>query len=195
MTRFQKLAFALLLAFAAVPCRASLIRAFDLTTLCYMSTDVVEAALARHHSAGQEEWQDTFTATVTNSLEGRYHTGDRIKGLELTLYHPAHTGQRCILFTARGSTPPQTITFREMLLVDGRDRVRRYFQFANPGALLAEGYSVSSPSTSSEEPLTNDRAEQKYPTLAEERALIQTKWTAAKKLKVPPYQVLKPTER
>ena len=37
--------------------------------------------------------------------------------------------------------------------------------------------------------------EQKYPTLAEERALIMTKWTESKKLKAPTNQVLHQTVR
>ncbi len=55
MARFQKLLSLLILSSFAAPCQTALIRTFDLTTLCFLSTGVVEARLTRHHLPGQEE--------------------------------------------------------------------------------------------------------------------------------------------
>ena len=196
-----------------VPSRAALIQTYDLTTLCFLSTDVVEARLTRHHLPGQPEWNDKFTATVLNPLEGHFHAGDQIKGLDLSPYDPAGTGQCCILFLAPNTVflpvPPKDAQTRtvDVLLVDSHNRVRRYFQRADPGGLVAEGFTRISLPPSSKRTIThhgsavyiyqenssfteNDAAEQKYPTLAEERRLITSKWAAVKKLKAPPYQVL-----
>jgi hypothetical protein len=79
-------------------CTAALIQTYDLDTLCYMSSDVVVATITRDHVAGQQPWQDRFTATVVDPIEGQYHAGDK-------------------------------------------QHVRRYYQYMDPGGLLAQGYS------------------------------------------------------
>jgi hypothetical protein len=214
MLRFSRLLPLLFLAGFAAPCHAALIQTFDLKTLCFLSTDVVEARLERHHLPGQPEWNDRFTATVLNPLEGRFHAGDQIKGLDLSLYDPARTEQHCILFLAPNTvflpTPPKDAPLRtvDMMLIDSHNRVRRYFQQSDPGGLIAEGFTrISLPPTLKrtiihrhnataslyQENSTfaeNVAAEQKYPTLAEERLLITSRWAGIKKLKAPPYQVL-----
>ncbi len=212
MPRFRDLFAMGFLLFAApfsLPCRAKLLPTYDLATLCFQSTAVVEARIVRHHLSGQEEWKDTFTATVTSPLEGGFHAGDPIFGLDLSLYDPARTGQRCLLFLARdtpaSAEPPRVVS---MLLVDSRSRVRRYYQESNPGGLVAEGFRLVPIAPPSHIKVTrrhghlvysyqendgyveDDSAEPRYPALADERALILTKWTAAKKLKAPPFQVL-----
>lgn len=210
----------------ATPCQAALIRTFDLTTLCFLSTDVVEARLTRHHLPGQEDWKDTFTATVISPLEGNYKAGDRIQRLYLNLYDPASTGQYCLLFLTRKQNdlysleknpPPARLVdmlLIDMLLIDSQSRVRRYFQWENPGGLVAERFVFTEhPPPPSEMKIThshgtlvyvyqehdtfeeNDGAEQRLRPLAEERSLIISKWATAKKLKTPPYQVLHQTER
>lgn len=188
-----------LLLATAFPCQAVLINTYDLTTLCFLSTDVVEARLTRHHLPGQPEWKDRFTATVLNPLEGRFQAGNQIQGLDLTLYDPARTGQQCILFLAPntlfGSAPPKSAPLQavDMVLIDAHSRVRRYFQWSNPGGLRAEGYYEFSydgepyPAMHLGEAVSDKKF---YPALVEERAAIATKWAAAKKLKAPPYQVL-----
>lgn len=218
MPRYRRLPLILPLAvslLAPVPGRAALIQTFDLTTLCFLSTDVVEARLTRHHIPGQEEWKDTFTATVLNPLEGRFHVGDQIKALDLELYDPARTGQHCFLFLAPSEwLQGKPLRAVDMLIIDSQSHVRRYFQQENPGGLVAESFDYTEhPPLPSQIKKThshgvlvysyqanitfeeNDAAEQKFRTLAEERLLIISKWAAAKKLKTPPYQVLHQTER
>jgi len=163
--------------------RAALIPRLDLNSLCYLSTDIVEVTVVRHHTLGQEEWKDTFTAIVTNSLEGKHKAGDQLEPLGLELYSPAQTGQHSILFLAPAgfpfrnqpvkSAPLQVV---DMLLVDNHNSVHRYFQQNNPGGLQADEYFPH----------------RIYPTLAQERIAVVSAWVAAKKLKASPSQVLNP---
>ena len=200
MLRFRN--FFLILLFATVAClprpsRAAIEPTYDLSSLCFMSTDCVEVELVRHHYPGQEEWKDTFTATVLASLEGKYQAKDQIaiSNYPLWLYQPTRTGMRCILFLTRQNlqlSQDASLPLVDMLLIDSHGRVRRYFQVINPGPMRAEGYRFDNQTGQVQE---SDATEQKYPTLAEERALIAAKWVAAKKLKAPPYQVLHHTER
>ncbi len=183
----------LFLASLAAPSRAALIQTYDLTTLCFLSTDVVEARLTRHHLPGQEDWKDTFTATVLNPVEGKYKAGDQISRLDCTLYNPAQTGQHCLLFLTSKQEgqdllgrklPPVRLV--DMLLVDTQSRVRRYFQWSDPGGLAAEGYIPPGL------PEQSGLPQQHFPTLNEARKIIGFKWDAAKRIKTPPYQVLHP---
>ena len=216
MLRFRKLCLLLPTAFLLLPAssRAALISTYDLTTLCFLSTDVVEARLTRHHLSGQEEWKDTFTATVLNPLQGKLKAGDRVSGLDLTSYDPAQTGRRCLLFltpnTLASPSPARAVPRRvvDMLLIDSHDRVRRYFQWSNPGGLVAEGFRLVPVAPPSSKKITrehgalvysyqendgfveDDSAEPRYRTRAEERLLIASRWAVAKQLQAPPYQVL-----
>ena len=214
MPRFRKLtvfsAFLSALALLPRPGSAVFIPTYDLESLCLMSTDVVEATLVRRHVGGQEEWKDTFTATVVSPVAGQCCVGDRIGPLlDLTLYDPAASGQRCILFIAHkqfyfSEQPSETIPPRvtDMLLLDGHNRVRRYFQWSNPGGMVAEGYGDSvylqavktkgGVATSQMKPRQeNDATEQTYPTLAAERSIIAVKWAAVDRLR--PLLAQKPT--
>lgn len=214
MLRFRKLFVFPLLAFLAfLPCPgfAALIYTYDLDSLCYMSTDVVEATLLRRHTSGQEEWKDTFTATVAASIAGQYHVGDKIGLLDLTLYDPAASGQRCILFIARKQfyihlQPSEVIApeVTDMLLIDRRHHVRRYFQWMNPGGLLAEGFSPFPPIHLELVPKhkrshdahwrktvtlvsgtgpEDDSSEQSYPADTKECEIIALKWAAINQLR------------
>jgi hypothetical protein len=188
MLRFRKLYLLLLLASFVLIARtlhAALILRYDLQSVCYMSSDVVEATLVRNHQPGKPVWSDTYTATVLNSLEGKYKAGDQIKRLDLELYSPDQISRHCLLFIApagyldrsqpQKSGPPEVV---DMLLIDNKGFVHHYHQQENPGSLVAD-YSPRS----------------SHPTLAEERILIMSNWTAARKLKAPPpglpYQVLR----
>lgn len=190
MLRFRKLLFLPMLAvlvFLTRPCSAALIPRYDLESLCYLSTDVVEAAIVRHHAAGHPEWEDRFTATVVSALAGKYKPGDKIGSLDLTLYNPNANGQRCLLFLARrdpfSPAPPKSILPHpvDLLLIDGHDRVRRYSQLDNPGGLDAEGYE---PDSSQDQLSPGDLAAQaRFPTLAAERGVIKARWAAADRLR------------
>lgn len=184
----------------AAPTHAALIRAYDLDTLCFMSTDVVEARLIQHHQPNQKQWDGTFTATVLSTLAGKYKAGDQINSLDVELYNPVRAGQRCLLFIARKQfyfaylQPPEAIPpqVTDMFLIDTQNRVRRYFQWSNPGGLLAEGYSISwvFPNINSAKPVAgvekttnSDSRERTYPTFAEERQIVASKWAAVDKLR------------
>ncbi len=174
MPRLRQLLFAALLvlfAFLPRPVSAAPIPRYDLESLCYMSTDVVEATLARHHISGLQESEDQFTATVTTSLVGKYHPGDKIDALSLSLYNPSANGQRCLLFITRKqfqfyalpspAIPPEAV---DMLLIDRHNWVVRYYQRSNPGGLTADNNSKS-------------------PTLYAERSAIAAKWAAVDRLR------------
>lgn len=163
---------------------AALIRTYDLDTLCYKSSDVVVATLTRDHVPGKQPYEDRFTAAVVDPIEGQYHTGDTITSLDLDLYDPAENGQRCILFLQHQemqlhSQTPVAISppwVEDMLLIDSKDHVRRYYQWMDPGGLLAEGYSM--PFGGKPMPNNSDTDEAKYPTLSTERSAIVARWTA-----------------
>ena len=202
MLRFRKLFLLLLLAaFALLPCPSYAFPAptYDLESLCYLCTNVVEATLVRHHTTGQEAWKDTFTATVVNSIIGQYKFGDSTGPFdpsELEMYSPAETGQHCILFLsphaqpsarpAPSGTPYYKDDVVDMLLIDKHGRVRRYYQWSNPGGMIAEGYL---PFLYDGEPHPAmhlgeaDAAEETYPTLAAERRAIVAKWDTVGRLR------------
>jgi hypothetical protein len=185
----------LLAAIAALPnlSRAAIEPTYDLASLCSQSTDVVEARLTCHHQPGQGEWKDTFTATILNSLEGKYKTGDvvPISSYPLWLYVPAQTNPPCLLFLKRQNLQsPQdpSMPLVDMLLIDAHGHVRRYFQQGNPGPMVAEGYTLDNKTGQAEE---NDADETIYTPLADERKMILSKWAAAKKPKASSDKVLK----
>lgn len=153
------------------PVHAALIQRYDLESLCYMSTDVVEATLTRNHITGLQEEDDRFTATVTSSITGKFHPGDKIGDLNLSRYDPNANGQRCILFVARkqfqfhvSPSPACPLKAVDMLLIDSHNRMQRYYQTQNPGGLTAA---------------SNVQA----PTLHAERSAIAAKWAAVDRLR------------
>lgn len=188
MPRFRQL-FSLLIFISAIflslPVHAAFIPRYDLESLCYMSTDVVEATIVRHHVAGHQEWDDRFTATVVRPIAGQYKSGDKIDALDLTLYNPNASGQRCILFLTCKAfqfyvQPSKTIPPRavDMLLVDRHDRVWRYYQWSNPGGLTAAFGPLSSKQVASAADL-----ERHLPMFAAERTAIAAKWLAVDRLR------------
>ncbi len=174
-----------LIAFLESSVHAALIFRYDLQSVCFMSTDIVEATLVRSHQPGKTEWNDTYTATVLSSLEGKHKAGDQIKKLHMQLYSPDQISRHCILFLAPAghldrsqiskTSSPAVV---DMMLIDNKGFVHRYCQQSDPGLLVTD----YSPSHS-------------HPALAAERTLIMSKWATAKKLKVPPpglpYQTLR----
>ena len=172
MPCFRQLLFVPALALFALlprPAHAALTPRYDLESLCYMSTDVVEATLTRYPVAGLQE--DRFTATVISSITGKSHPGDKISDLNLSRYDPHANGQRCILFIAlkqfqfyvspSQACPPEAV---DMLLIDSHNRVQRYYQVQNPGGLTAAN-SVQAPA------------------LRAERSAIAAKWAAVDRLR------------
>lgn len=169
--------------------RAAQIPRPDLARSCFLSTDIVEARLTRTHRAGTPEWADTFSAAVLRPVVGAYVSGRRIRiplADDLSLYDPARTGQRVLLFLARGPSPSQ-IAVVDMRLIDSKGRVRRYFQVSNPGGLRAEGFPLTiigvrpgphGHFTGLLNAAEDDTQETKYPTLAEERRAIAAQWAA-----------------
>ena len=195
MLHFRKLFFILLLPVIVAlpsPSRAAIEFTYDIASVCSQSTDVVEARLTRHQP-GQEGWKDTFTATVLDSLEGKYKIGDfiQISNYPLWLYQPTEINLHCLLFLTRWnlqSPPVASLSMVDMLLIDTHSGVRRYFQQTNPGPMWAEGYSLDKKTGQLKE---NDAEEATYTPLAEERKMILSNWAAAKKLKAPFYKVLR----
>lgn len=138
---------------AASSCRAQdSIYTYDIGSLCYMSTAVVEATIADSHTVKPGALGDGWTATVIVPIEGPYRAGNRIKQLDPGMYYPCKDGQRCILFIStydedslfdgslKRTAPPALV---DMLLIDRASRVRRYYQsVAAPGPLIASGYHV-----------------------------------------------------
>ena len=186
MLRVQKilpLVLVALLVTAPLPSHAALIPTYDVDSLCYMSTDVVEAALNWHQEAGQSLWQHTISATVLDSIAGQYHPGDVIPALKVDSRDPAVIGRHCIVFISRRRftfylQPSEAIapSVTDVLLVDRRGHVRRYFQWGDPGGFVAEGFT---PPGDAED----DSAEQSYPTLAQERKIIAARWSAVDRLR------------
>ena len=164
---------------------AALIPRYDLQSVCYMSTDIVEATLVRCHQPGKPAWSDTYTAAVLNSIEGTYKAGDQIKRLDMEQYSPDQISQHCILFVAPAgrfssgspvkNAPPQVV---DMMLIDHKGSVHRYYQQSDPGLLVADY-----------------RPHQKHIAFAEERTAIMAAWVSAKNLQAPPrglpYQILR----
>ncbi|MGI4790022.1 MAG: hypothetical protein ACRYFS_14370 [Janthinobacterium lividum] len=204
MPRFQRFSVLPLLAILAlVPYTtyAFPLPTYDLESLCYLSTDVVEVTLTRRHVAGQENRKDVFTATVIASIAGKHLSGDPIGPFDpadLDRYGPATTGQHCIMFLAPHAqssarpAPPSAPYYKDsvedMLLIDGHGRVRRYYQESDPPEEIkkAEGYVTF---FYDGDPLhkshfaEDDTKEQTYPTLMSEQSVIMANWAKANSLR------------
>jgi hypothetical protein len=148
-------------------------RTYDLTSLVYLSTDIVVANLS-------EDPQHQFTATVTETLYGRLHPGDKLFTLTpfLTFFSPMQDGMRVILFL--DSRPqhydflykelaksPYAIPPSGVYLIDEYGHVHGYVQTDNPGPYVAWGYGseLQRKIPSKEEDLA-------FPSLDEEKSLI-----------------------
>lgn len=187
MLHFCKFFLVLLFATIALlprPSSAASIPTCDLDSLCYMSTDVVEANFVWQRPPGQPKGNYVWEAVVVDPIEGQYHAGDVIGSADFGLYKPPPLGPRTILFVARKQFyvhwyPSETVAPQVVgiLYTDSHNHIRRYFQWGDPGGLVAEGYMPQGV------PEQNGLPEQHYPTLAEERATIASKWTAIDRLR------------
>ena len=180
MPYFRQLLFLPVLALFALlprPVHAALIRTYDLESLCYKSTDVVEATFVRQKQAdGNYEW----VAVVVDSIAGGYRPGDVIMPVSIGLLSPPPFGPCVIVFIARHpSYGPQRQDWAQVvdtLYTDRKNHVRRYYQWNNPGGQEAEGYSPPGI------PDAGD-SEANYLTLVVERPLIAAKWAEVDKLR------------
>jgi hypothetical protein len=119
---------------------------YDLDSLVYLSTDIVVAAIAK-------DPHGNFTATVTETLHGSLHAGEKLDALTpfLMFFQPLNDGQKAILFLDR--RPRQYDFFHQdaakstfavapsgVYLIDQYGHVHQYFQQNNPGPYVAQGY-------------------------------------------------------
>jgi hypothetical protein len=120
---------------------------YDLDSLVYLSTDIVVAKISVDAQKG-------LSATVTKSLYGSLHSGDRVEQLSpfLSFFRPMEDGMNVILFLDRRphtydfihsdvtkalfAVPPSGVYF-----IDNEMHVHQYYQQSNPGPYVAQGYS------------------------------------------------------
>ena len=149
---------------------------YNINSLCYISTDVVEVSLARHQAANRFA-EDTFTATVLETLGGDYKVGDTIELPYPQVPLPLYPCSLCILFIARKqfqpnfqdgkAIPPQV---NEVMPVDVLNHVHRYSQW----------WSLLSVAGSKPE---DDPDEQRYPQLKDECRTIKSRWAAVNQVR------------
>lgn len=153
--------------------RAMDMRTYDLTSLVYLSTDIVIANLS-------EDPQHQFTATVTETLYGSLHPGDRLTTLTpfLTFFSPMQEGMRVILFLdsrpqhydflyAELAKSPYSIPPSGIYLIDEYGHVHGYVQTDNPGPYVARGYG-----SELERKIPSKEEDLAFPSLDEEKSLI-----------------------
>jgi hypothetical protein len=148
-------------------------RTYDVTSLVYLSTDIVIADLS-------EDRQHQFTATVTETLYGALHPGDKLTTLTpfLTFFSPMQDGMRVILFL--DSRPhqydflykdlarsPYAVPPSGVYLIDGYGHVHGYFQTDNPGPYVAWGYG-----SMLQRKIPTKEEDLAFPSLEEEKSLI-----------------------
>ncbi|HEX3472364.1 MAG TPA: hypothetical protein VHT28_14365 [Silvibacterium sp.] len=120
---------------------------YDLDSLVYLSTDIVIARMS-------EDAEHSLSATVTETLYGALNPGDRVERLSpfLSFFRPMEDGMNVILFLDRRphsydffhsdaakssfAVPPSGV-----YLIDTYGHVHHYYQEANPGPYVAQGYS------------------------------------------------------
>jgi hypothetical protein len=145
---------------------------YDLTSLVYLSTDIVVANISGDR-------QHTFIATVSETLHGSIKPGERLETLTpfLSFFYPMKDGLRVILFLDRRpikydflyeelATSPFAVPPSGVYLIDGEERVHVYRQENNPGGYIASGYSEFS------KQVAPGQSARVYPTLGEIRAEI-----------------------
>jgi hypothetical protein len=120
---------------------------YDVDSLVYVSTDVVIAHLSVNPS-------HEFTATVTETIYGSLHPGDKLDTLSefLSFFRPIEDGQDVVLFLdgrprkpdffhPEASNSPFAVARSGVYLIDAYRHVHEYFQEINPGPYVAQGYS------------------------------------------------------
>jgi hypothetical protein len=118
---------------------------YDLDSLAYMSTDIVIVQIS-------VESQQKFTATVTETLLGSLHPGDKLGTLSefLIFFRPMEDGQKVILFLdghprppdpfhSEASKSPFAVLPSGVYLIDTSQHVHLYHQQNNPGPYVAQG--------------------------------------------------------
>jgi hypothetical protein len=160
--------------FFSLPAQAMNLKSYDLTSLVYLSTDIVIATLS-------VDKDHKFTATVTESLYASVHPGDTLDTLTgfLSYFEPMKDGMRVVLFLDRRpkkydfihsdlSKSPFAIPPSGIYLIDSYGHVHTYHQMNNPGPYTASGYYGSRHQTS--EP--TEEQDLKFPSLDEVRQNI-----------------------
>jgi hypothetical protein len=131
----------------ARPCSAMDMPSWDLDSLTFTSTDIVEAEVG---SAGGA---DASEAIVTKVLAGKLHVGSKVPGLRFILnffYPNPKAGDHVILFLdgrvrtdrllmPRVAETPFLVLPSGLFMIDAAGRVHRYHQFNNPGPYNEEG--------------------------------------------------------
>lgn len=146
---------------------------YDVDSLVYMSTDIVIATIS-------VDQQHNVSATVTETLYGSLHQGDRIEKLSpfLTFFRPMNDGMRVVLFLdlrprqydffhSDAAKSPFAVPPSGVYLIDAYDHVHEYVQNNNPGPYVAQGYSFFF-----EVRVPTREQDLALPTLSEKRALI-----------------------
>ena len=119
---------------------------YDLDSLAYMSTDIVIATLS-------VDTRNRITATVTDTVYGSLHAGDKLDTLSefLGFFRPMEDGQRIVLFLdgrphqpyflyPEASKSPFAVPPSGVYLIDAYEHVHEYYQQNNPGPYVAQGY-------------------------------------------------------
>ncbi len=119
---------------------------YDLDSLAYMSTDIVIATLS-------VDTRHRITATVTDTVYGSLHAGDKLDTLSefLGFFRPMEDGQRIVLFLdgrphqpyflyPEASKSPFAVPPSGVYLIDAYEHVHEYYQQSNPGPYVAQGY-------------------------------------------------------
>ncbi len=172
--------------FFSLPAQAMDMKSYDLTSLVYLSTDIVIATLS-------VDKDHKFKANVTESLYGSVHPGDTLDTLTgfLTYFEPMKEGMRVILFLDRRpkkydfihsglSKSPFAIPPSGVYLIDPYGHVHTYHQMRNPGPYTASGYYGNRRQTS--EP--TEEQDLKFPSLDEIRQNINIAIKAVAPLRV-----------
>lgn len=126
---------------------AMILPTYDLTSLVFLSTDIVIADISESEDHG-------FSATVTESLYGSIKPGEKLDTLTpfLSFFKPMESGMRAILFLDRrphkydsfnseAAKSPFAVAPSGVYLIDEYDHVHEYSQPNNPGPYVAQHYS------------------------------------------------------
>jgi hypothetical protein len=146
---------------------------YDLDSLGFMSTDIVVCKISA-------DGQKNLAATVTETLYGSLHPGDRIERLTpfLMFFQPMEDGMNAILFLDHrphtydffhsvAAKSPYAVAPSGVYLIDSYGHTHQYFQQSNPGPYVAEGYTFF---IEKKEP--SEEEDTKLPTLAETKSRI-----------------------
>lgn len=153
--RFAVLLCSLLALFAATSARAMNLDAYDLDSLVYMSSDIVEATLVREY---KEQDLDLREIKVTAVHKGAFTPGQSVAVAALDFYktpdikmnlntEPLQNGDTCIFFLVRAKAqmlwniPDDAVIYWTVpsglkLVID--NKIASFFQMSNPGPYVAQ---------------------------------------------------------